>query len=232
MAADADQLGEGSRPMNRRDAFTLIELLVVISIIMLLAALALPVLGKATYTARKTKCLNNLRQISFGMNQYAGNNEQNFPPHNSYELPHWNDPASVGLYPRYVGNYEIFYCPISNPRYNAKRYWNKPGGERWDYVWGYQYMGNLHLTGAVFLPDVSVVPTDGQGSDPNLALVQDNVWHSASGGHYNGAHPCRSIDPRPPHDVNVLFVNGSAERRIFAELPVRAKYGGSYFYWP
>ena len=217
--------------MDKRRAFTLIELLVVISIIMILAALSLPVISKAVYAARKVKCINHLRQIGIGMNQYAVNHDRTFPLHNYYEMPHWNDAASIGLFPQYIQDYMVFYCPISYPRYNDKRYWNKPGNEQWDYVWGYQYMGNLHLTYATLLPDDSVVPKD-LTSDPGLALVQDNVWHSASGGHYNGAHPCRSIDPRPPRDVNALFVDGSTSNYLFADLPARAQYGGSYFYWP
>ena len=217
--------------MRTRGGFTLIELLVVIAIIMILAAIAVPVIAKATYVARKAKCMSQLRQIGFGMQQYAINNARTFPPHASYELPHWNDLSSPGLYPQYIVDYMIFYCPISYPRYNDKRYWNKPGGEQWDYVWGYQYMGNLQMTRAVFHPNADIVPRD-MSSNPNLCLLQDNVWHSVSGGHYNGAHPCRSMDPRAPMDVNVLHADGRGENHRFAELPVRATYGGSSFYWP
>ncbi|PQV64287.1 hypothetical protein B1R32_106133 [Abditibacterium utsteinense] len=51
--------------------FTLIELLVVISIIALLAAILFPVFGRARESARKTSCLNNLKQIGLGWQQYA-----------------------------------------------------------------------------------------------------------------------------------------------------------------
>lgn len=43
--------------------FTLIELLVVVTIIAILAALLLPVLRETREKARRTQCLNNLRQI-------------------------------------------------------------------------------------------------------------------------------------------------------------------------
>lgn len=51
--------------------FSLVELLVVIAVIATLAALLLPVLSSAKARAQRTECMNNLRQINFGVRMYC-----------------------------------------------------------------------------------------------------------------------------------------------------------------
>lgn len=67
--------------------FTLIELLVAVAIILLLAAVLLPVFAKVRARGRQIACLSNLRQLGLATFQYA----QDFDDH----YPYGGDPSDL-----------------------------------------------------------------------------------------------------------------------------------------
>jgi len=60
-------------------AFTLIELLTVIAVILVLAALLLPVVSKAKTESQRGTCVSNLRQVSLAIRMYADDNKDVLP---------------------------------------------------------------------------------------------------------------------------------------------------------
>jgi len=136
-------------------AFTLIELLVVISIIAILAGIALPVFGQVQIKGAQTKALSNAKQIATALKLYAVDNNGNYPsyqltagqPANPPVVVTTSNDAFCQVIPDYVPTEDIFWLAkskwctgngpdnqIDNPMVSPSTKTLAPGENEWAYV--------------------------------------------------------------------------------------------------
>jgi prepilin-type N-terminal cleavage/methylation domain-containing protein len=115
-----------SRPINLMkkhiDGFTLIELLVVITIIAILASIALPAYTGVQERAQQTKDLSNSKQVALALRQFAIDNNGSYPskkPGADYSAAtdlgstDKSNDAFWWLFPNYLQSEDIFVVPGS-----------------------------------------------------------------------------------------------------------------------
>ncbi len=158
-----------------RRGFTLIELLVVIAIIAVLIALLLPAVQAAREAARRSQCVNNLKQIGLAMHNYHQTNDV-FPlgatlqpnaPGTVYNWSCWSAQAQMLPYLEQGAIYNAinfsYACePYSEPTARDKGYASLGG-----YINSTAY--NMRVS-SFLCP-----------SDPNAGPINDNSYHGSVG---------------------------------------------------
>jgi prepilin-type N-terminal cleavage/methylation domain-containing protein len=132
--------------ISKNNAFTLIELLVVISIIAILASIAVPVFGKAQESAARTKALNNGKQIGYGCKLFANDYNGTYPyftdPVQKTGEPNNSNDILGTLIPDYISDELIFtipksaYTKVGADGNITQGNILKPGENAWAYVRG------------------------------------------------------------------------------------------------
>ena len=92
----------------KKSAFTLIELLVVITVIAILAGIALPVYGKVLERSRATTDASNLKQLGLGIAAYLNDNDEQIFSATGTDGKFWPEVLQT----KYVSNWKSFKSPF------------------------------------------------------------------------------------------------------------------------
>jgi prepilin-type N-terminal cleavage/methylation domain-containing protein/prepilin-type processing-associated H-X9-DG protein len=158
---------------ERRRGFTLIELLVVIAIIAVLIALLLPAVQSAREAARRSQCVNNLKQIGLALHNYHSSNDR-FPQGKSMsaDAAAYSDQQYAG-WTEWSAQAEMLGYMEQTPLYNAINF---------SYCGGWGFGMGVNITAFNATINTFMCPSDGEvnkgGPPPGLAIA--NQWGNST----------------------------------------------------
>lgn len=159
-----------------RRAFTLVELLVVIAIIGILIALLLPAVQAAREAARRSQCVNNLKQLGVGLQNYH-DAHRSFPfgkGGTCCTSPLTNVSRVSGFIPLlpYIEQQTIYQLIVNGDQTKGYGPYGPPGWYGW-VGWNYQ------VPSLICPSDNRQVPTTGQVGNTNYAFSHgDSIYNN------------------------------------------------------
>jgi len=160
-----------------RRGFTLIELLVVIAIIAVLIALLLPAVQAAREAARRSQCVNNLKQIGLAMHNYQSSNAS-FPQGMSSAAVNAGYAGKYAGWTEWSAQAELLGYMEQTPIYNAINF-SFCGGQ------GYGFFCNS--TGAFATINSFLCPSDGNARGATFQAQNGNYSYPPGNNSYRGS---------------------------------------------